>query len=453
MAGSVQADINIDVNNPPASPSSVSVAENTTAVTTITGGTSYAISDNGADDAFFGIGAATGILTFNSAPNFEVSGDFDDNNVYEVIVTVTHDDTTVEHAINVTVTDANDAPTITSNGSGPTANRTMAENTTSVTDVNASDVDLPAQTLAYSISGGADATKFSIDEATGILTFTMAPNFEVPTDSNGDNRYLVTVQVSDGNGGVDTQALTVRVTDVNDAPVITSSGTSSVNEGSTAVVTVTATDADSPAQNLSYSITGGADAALFDLDSGSGELSFLAVPDYETPADADDDNVYLVTVTVTDDGGTPASVSQNLVVTVNNVAEAPAITSNGGGAAANLSVAENTTAAVTTVAVTDPDTAANGLTFSLAATGDYQDFHISSTGVLTFAATPNYEAPADGDTNNVYSVTVQVSDGTTTDSQAHTVTVTNVNDAPVIRTLTSCTLPTLAQAQWRWRAV
>ena len=40
----------------------------------------------------------------------------------------------------------------------------------------------PAQTLTYSLSGGADQAKFSINASTGALSFVAAPNFEVPTD-------------------------------------------------------------------------------------------------------------------------------------------------------------------------------------------------------------------------------------------------------------------------------
>ncbi len=64
---------------------------------------------------------------------------------------------------------------------------------------------------------------------------------------------------------------------------------------------------------ISYSITGGADQALFTLDAASGELSFIDAPDFETPQDADGNNVYEVTVTAT--GGTE-TVSQDLTVTV-----------------------------------------------------------------------------------------------------------------------------------------
>ena len=86
-----------------------------------------------------------------------------------------------------------------------------------VTTVTASDEDVPADTLSFAITGGADAALFSID-GSGNLTFISAPNFETPTDFDADGIYEVTVQVSDGNGGTDTQAISVTVTDVNDAP-------------------------------------------------------------------------------------------------------------------------------------------------------------------------------------------------------------------------------------------
>jgi serralysin len=88
---------------------------------------------------------------------------------------------------------------------------------------------------------------------------------------------------------------------VNDnTPVITSSATASVAENTTAVMTVTATDADLPAQTLSYSIVGGADAAKFSINASTGALSFVTAPDYEAPTDAGGNNVYDVTVQVSD---------------------------------------------------------------------------------------------------------------------------------------------------------
>ncbi len=162
-----------------------------------------------------------------------------------------------------------------------------------------------------------------------------APDYEAPTDADGNNVYDVIVQVSDGTL-TDSQALAVTVTDVNDnAPVITSDGggaSASLNvaENSTAVTTVTATDVDGP--SLTYSIAGGADAAQFTINASTGVLSFVAAPDYEAPTDADADNVYDVVVQVSD--GTLTD-SQALAVTVTDVNDnAPVITSDGGGASA-----------------------------------------------------------------------------------------------------------------------
>jgi len=68
------------------------------------------------------------------------------------------------------------------------------------------------QTLNYSVASGMDAGLFQIDPSTGALSFIAAPNFEAPSDGRGNNVYDVTVQVSDGNGGIDTQATAITVT-------------------------------------------------------------------------------------------------------------------------------------------------------------------------------------------------------------------------------------------------
>ncbi|MGE7956627.1 Ig-like domain-containing protein, partial [Pseudomonas sp. NPDC089530] len=131
-----------------------------------------------------------------------------------------------DQAIAVSVTGVNDnSPVITSNGAGATASVNVAENTTAVTTVTASDADLPAQTLSYSIlnTAGTDFSKFSISSS-GVLTFNSAPDYENPQDiggTDGDNAYVVDVQVSDGNGGTDTQTITVNVQNVVETPVDT----------------------------------------------------------------------------------------------------------------------------------------------------------------------------------------------------------------------------------------
>ena len=78
---------------------------------------------------------------------------------------------------------------------------------------------MPDRRLSYSIVGGADAAKFTINPTTGALAFVTAPDFEAPTDSGANNVYDVTVQVSDGNGGIDTQAIAVTVQNVTGATI------------------------------------------------------------------------------------------------------------------------------------------------------------------------------------------------------------------------------------------
>ncbi|MBR0867773.1 Ca2+-binding RTX toxin-like protein [Bradyrhizobium diazoefficiens] len=119
----------------------------------------------------------------------------------------------------------NAAPAITSNGGGETAAISIMENTSAVTTVEATDPDA-AQALSYSISGGADAFWFAIDPTSGALSFKTAPDFENPTDADPDNVYNVTVQVSDGNGGTDTQAVAVTVQNVAGSTI---NGTNKVN--------------------------------------------------------------------------------------------------------------------------------------------------------------------------------------------------------------------------------
>ena len=106
----------------------------------------------------------------------------------------------------------NEAPVVTSDGGDDTANKTVPENSTFVTTVTATDPNA-GTTLSYSIVGGDDALKFSIDSSSGTLSFAAAPDFESPTDADHDNHYQVVVQVSDG-ALTDTQTIGISVTDV-----------------------------------------------------------------------------------------------------------------------------------------------------------------------------------------------------------------------------------------------
>ncbi|MDC6705831.1 cadherin repeat domain-containing protein, partial [Leclercia adecarboxylata] len=142
-----------------------------------------------------------GVLTFLAAPDFENPTDAGTNNIYNVTVQASDGNggtTTQDIAVTVTPVSEN-APVFTS---AETIN--VAENTTSVLTVTATDADLPVQTVTFSIFGGADAAKFSITSE-GVLTFQAAPDFENPTDAGTDNVYNVIVWANDGNFGVTNQ--------------------------------------------------------------------------------------------------------------------------------------------------------------------------------------------------------------------------------------------------------
>ena len=152
----------------------VSVAENSTAVTTVTATDADALTTltfsiaGGADADKFIINASTGALSFITAPNFEAPTDAGANNVYDVIVQVSDGSLIDTQAIAVTVTNVNEAPVITSNGGGATAAISVAENSTAVTTVTATDPDAGA-TLRFSLAGGADAAMFTINANDGRL--------------------------------------------------------------------------------------------------------------------------------------------------------------------------------------------------------------------------------------------------------------------------------------------
>ncbi|HEU0099279.1 MAG TPA: cadherin domain-containing protein [Allosphingosinicella sp.] len=406
--------------------------ENGTAVDTFTAtdpdGTALTWSiAGGADAARFAIDPVTGALRFVAAPNFEAPTDAGADNFYNVTIAASDGSLTATRALTIEIANLNEGPVIVSGGGGDTAAYSVQENNSTITTIVADDPDLQDSAYTFSIVGGADAALFTILQ-NGLLVFkSSGRNFEAPTDADGNNVYEVIVSVSDGFNPADTQAISVTVTDANDAPVITSGGGSSsasysIVENQLAVTTVTGTDADN--QPLTYGIAGGADAARFTINAQTGLLSFVSAPDREAPADVGANNVYNVTVSVSD--GQKSAV-QLLSITVLNANEAPIISSNGGGATAAVTVAENQNG-VTTFTAVDPE-GASGLVYAIAGGADSARFAINaSTGVLTFVSPPDFESRQDAGGDNVYDVVVSVSDGSLTDTQALAVTVSNVNE-------------------------
>jgi VCBS repeat-containing protein len=365
----------------------------------------YSLVNDG--DGRFAIDATSGAITLIGGLDFESAT----SHTIRVRV-VDSGSLSAESNITIGVTNANEAPTITSGGSATLAENTAA--TTTVYTVQASDVDA-GTTLTYSL-GGVDSGAFNIS-ATGVVTFKNSPNFEIPTDTGGDNQYDIVVQVSDG-ALTTTKDVRVTVTDVFESPIFTSGLLANFAEnGNGTVYTAAATGGVGP---LTYSLLG-TDAARFDIDAVSGVITFKATPDFETPNDANTNNVYDVTVRVTD-GVTP--VTQNVSIVVTNVNEAPTISS-----AASVSVAENTTGTVYATVAADVD-AGTSLTYSISG-AQANLFNINATtGAVSFKTPANFESPAPG-TNNVYDFIVTASDGALSATRAVSLTVTDANDLPV----------------------
>ena len=235
----------------------------------------------------------------------------------------------------------------------------VAENTTAVGRVIATDRDSQDTVTGYSIRGGADSGKFSIVAATGALSFTTAPDFENPADAGANNEYVVLVRAASGDGAAGramttTQAITVTVTDVNEEPTFAGETADrevreNSAEGAPVGAPVAATDADA-GDTLTYSL-GGTDAASFAIDSATGQLMTMAPLDYETMM------IYMVMVQVSDNeddmGNADTAVDDSIAVTINvtNMEEMGEVTFS-----AQPVVGTEVTASVTDPDVVDQDT-------------------------------------------------------------------------------------------------
>ena len=299
----------------------------------------------------------------------------------------------------------------------------ISENITSVQDIIATDANV-GETITYSISGGTDDTQFSIDATTGALSFTSVPDYEDPADSDRDNVYNIQITATDGTNSTD-QVIAVTVKNENDNfPVCTSPNTANIDENTTIVFTVTARDADA-GSSITYSLIGGDDQSKFNINSSTGALAFASAPDYENTTDSNGDNDYLVTVRASD--GTK-STDQTITISVQDANDnSPVITST------NTANTEENTTTVKTVTAIDADVTSN-ITYSISGGTDQGLFSIGNTsGVLTFDTAPDAEIPSDSDKDNEYVVEITATDGTNSDVQTITITVTDINDnAPVI---------------------
>ena len=371
---------------------------------------------------------------------------------------------------------ANSAPVITSG-----AAFTSPENRSLVATITATDAN--ANPLTYAIAGGADAALFTIDAQTGLLRFVSNPNYEAPADAGANNVYDLTVSVSDGIAPAVTQAITVAVTDraengtgsnvfgSTDEPTtiettdqgdyelgmrFTASAAGSITELRYFRGAADAGDTDTRVLNLwnaagallgSVTVTSAAGKSGWQVGTLSAPIAIgvgaTYVVSYGTTQNYAVTANYFGTAHNGPDGvltagvasgvfaaGTPGAFPTATYNATNYWADvtfvpgtvtnsAPVITS---GAA--FTSPENRSL-VTTITATDAN--ANPLTYAIAGGADAALFTIDAqTGLLRFARAPNFEVPADAGADNVYDLTVSVSDGIASPvTQAIAVSVTD----------------------------
>ena len=239
-----------------------------------------------------------------------------------------------------------------------------------------------------------------IDATTGALSFIAAPNFEAPTEADGDNVYDVTVQVSDGTL-TDSQAIAVAVTDFGGpnptrprqftitvltpwwrvGPLSSPSralGATSRNRWTFFIRLISLIPKRAPGFATLSDFTGTnipdgtIKAIYFDAGSSTATISFQTVDD---DMQQGGQRSFTVELQPSPDYTIEGDVKTFGFIYDNHVP--PVISSDGGGATATVSVAENTTV-VTTVAATAPDIGQT-VTYAIVGGADAAKFTIDAT--------------------------------------------------------------------------
>jgi hypothetical protein len=296
--------------------------------------------------------------------------------------------------ISITVTEANVAPVLA--GVPPTAS--VPELSPYTFTATATDADLPVQTLTFSLVGAPAGA--SIGGSSGVFSWT-------PTEAQGPGAYPFSVRVSDGVANTDSP-INITVTELNVAPVLAGvPPTASIAELAPYTFTATATDADLPAQSLTFSLTGAPTGAS--IGGSTGVFTW-------TPTEAQGPGTYPFTVNVSD-GITSASSPISITVTEANAAPVLA------GVPPTASVPELSPYTFTATA-TDADDPPQTLTFSLVGAPAGASIG-GSTGAFSWT-------PSEVQGPGVYSFNVRVTDGSANTDAPISITVTEVNVAPVL---------------------
>ena len=397
-ANSASKDISIDilnVNEPPVWNSDIPVSftypENSTELTTID--TPEDVSDEDGDTLSYSLvgedanalSISGNVVSFNGIPDYENPIDSDNDNIYKLNV-VASDGllTSTSPEFILSITNLNDnAPEF----SDIQTTFEVTNGQSNVYDITVTDADGDEVSL---ITGGTDGSLFTISDA-GNLSFTNAPDYSNPLDSDADNVYKLIVTASDGLNSTNSSEISITVLEVNNPPQISDLPSSiTLDETSIDVVQVNASDPEGNA--LTFSISG-TDASSFTFND-TNTLSFVSVSDYENPVDTNLDNVYEIVVNVSDGFNL---VSQEISISISEIPEAPEFINF----TENYQVEENNRE-LGVVEVIDPE----GDDFTLTYGGtDLDQFLFNPiTRALRFADfdAPNYENPTDADGDNIY---------------------------------------------------
>ena len=331
-------------------------------------------------DGTFPSGAAiTDDGNFTWTPTESQDGD------HTITVQVTDGSLTDSETLTVTVNEVNVAPVL--NAIGDKGTSELVELTFTATASDTDVVDNVVNTLTFSFDGTFPSGAAITDD--GNFTWT-------PTELQ-DGDHTITVQVTDGSL-TDSETLTVTVNEVNVAPVLNTIDDQTVNEFVELTFTATASDDDS----LTFSFDGTFPSGAAITDDGNFTW---------TPTESQDGD-HTITVQVTDGSLTD---SETLTVTVNEVNVAPVLNAIGDKGTSELVELTFTATASDTDVV---DNVVNTLTFSFDGTFP-SGAAITDDGNFTWTPTESQ----DGD----HTITVQVTDGSLTDSETLTVTVRDVN--------------------------
>ncbi len=259
---------------------------------------------DGADAAHFEINGATGQIMTKDPLNHE------DKDVYLVAVQVTDQndangnvDLSIDARLPVSifVNDLNEPPVVSGTG------RFQREENTATflaryVAVDPDDMD----TFAWELSGP-DRGDFAVDDS-GNLSFIVSPDFDRPADSDGDNKYEVTVVANDGSLR-GTLAVEVEIADIDEPPVIT--GTEQVSYRENASHDIARYRATDPEGQIATLTLNAANRQNFSLVNGV--LRFASPPDYEEQASY---SVFLEA----SDGGNQSNL--NVLIDLENLDEA-----------------------------------------------------------------------------------------------------------------------------------